>query len=52
MNLADVRERVAHDDTGKWDRVIERDELRLQDGRLRLPRSSKVKVAVRRQRGD
>ncbi len=39
MNLADVRDRVAHDDTGKWDRVIERDELRLQDGRLRLPRS-------------
>ena len=39
MNLADVRDRVAHDDTGKWDRVIEPGDLRLQDGRLRLPRS-------------
>jgi len=39
MNLADVRERVRADDAGKWDRVIEPGDLRLQDGRLRLPRS-------------
>lgn len=38
MKLCEVHDRVTQDDAGKWDLVIERDEMRFQDGRLRFPR--------------
>jgi hypothetical protein len=38
MNLCDVEDRIHSDDGGKWDQVIERDEMRMQEGRLRFPR--------------
>lgn len=38
MNLCDVQERIQSDDNDKWDQVLERDEMRMQEGRLRFPR--------------
>ena len=38
MNLCDVNDRIHSDDDGKWDQLIERDEMRMQEGRLRFPR--------------
>ena len=38
MDLKEVHDQIQTDDNGKWDQLMERDELRMQDGRLRLPR--------------
>ena len=38
MNLCEVQERIHADDDDKWDQLIERDEMRMQEGRLRFPR--------------
>jgi hypothetical protein len=38
MNLCEVQERLQTDDNGKWDLLLEREEMRMQDGRLRFPR--------------
>lgn len=38
MKLCEVQERIEADDTGKWDQLMEREEMRLQEGRLCLPR--------------
>jgi hypothetical protein len=34
MDLCDVRDRLQADDDGKWDQLTERDEMRLEDGRI------------------
>ncbi|MES2459249.1 MAG: DUF932 domain-containing protein [Armatimonadota bacterium] len=39
MNLTDVQEQIHADDAHKWDMLLERDQLRFANGRLRLPRS-------------
>ncbi len=38
MNLCDVHDHIHTDNIGKWDQLIERDEMRMQEGRLRFPR--------------
>jgi hypothetical protein len=38
MNLCEVQERLHADDEGKWDLLLEREEMRMQEGRLRFPR--------------
>ena len=38
MNLTEVSERVRADDAGKWDVLLAKDEMRMQEGRLRFPR--------------
>lgn len=39
MNLLDVQEQIHADDAHKWDMLLERDQVRFANGRLRLPRS-------------
>jgi hypothetical protein len=41
MTFQDARERVRADDAGKWDTLVPRDELALENGRLIRPRLSR-----------
>ena len=44
MKMCEVQERIETDDEGKWDQLIERDEMRMQEGRLRFPRLYRADV--------